>query len=101
MLSQLVTDMRKISLRDLQFFYQVNCFTQGIMGYMLFISQCIQHDDFTAPYLFFFCIINPVGISDVGEFSKSETKYRHLQMPYQHGSNRDVANNKGFRSDAV
>src|SRR6516164_6843771 len=96
-----MTDMGKICSWNTQLLHQQDCFFETIMRNMLFISQCIHNYDLATPDLFFFGILNTVGICYVSKLTKTKTEDRHFQVPDQKRDDWNIPHSEWLHCDCI
>jgi len=99
--AQLVTDMGEPGLGDAEFLYLRDGLQKRKMGEVFFMTQGIEDDLPAAADLFLFCVIDPVGIGDIGKIAEAKTQYGHFQMPYKDRDNGHIADRKRIFIDGV
>src|ERR1700761_7969461 len=76
--TQLMADMRKPGLRDLQKADLVDSLTEREMAHVLFVTQRIENDLLAAADLFPLGIFDTIGVRDIGKITEAETQHGHL-----------------------
>ena len=80
MYSEGMADVGQVGFGGIDFPGQLQCFFQGKMGNVLFVTQCIDYQNLTSPDFFELGAGNGIDIGKVGEFAGPEAQHRKFVM---------------------
>ncbi len=96
-----VTDVREVGGLAFQFVGKCHGLAERKMGWMRFVTQCVDHQHFGSGNFFLFLFIDKIGIRDVGEIPYPVTEHRQVHVFDEDGNNSDSLNGEGFVLDCM